>query len=159
MGFAEAFPVTCINKLPSPVCTSKRKLCVSIAKLSRDNDPLLLSATASASLRYSESLRPEPLFLYPYAGCFVPDNTPEDVIQDVHPYCLVAKFIDDKLLHTVSLIDGIKQLRSLKMLGLRCPKVAHCVIFHWNHLTWSRLCNLRATVVVDQAYGSCRDFQ
>jgi len=58
MGFAEAFPVTCINKLPSPVCTSKRKLCVSIAKLSRDNDPLLLSATASASLRYSESLRP-----------------------------------------------------------------------------------------------------
>ncbi|KOM28471.1 hypothetical protein LR48_Vigan549s002600 [Vigna angularis] len=52
----------------------------------------------------------EPLFLDPYAGCFVRDNTPEDVIQDLHPYCLAAKFIDDKLLHTVSLIDGLKQL-------------------------------------------------
>ncbi|XP_022635849.1 uncharacterized protein LOC106758760 isoform X1 [Vigna radiata var. radiata] len=110
MGFAQAFPVTSINNLPSLICTCKRKLCVSTAKLSRDNDPLLLSATASASLRYHESLRPEPLFLDPYAGCFVRDNTPEDVIQDLHPYCLAAKFIDDKLLHTVSLIDGLKQL-------------------------------------------------
>lgn len=52
----------------------------------------------------------EPLFLDPYAGCFVRDNTPEDVIQDLHPYCLAAKFIDDKLLNTVSLIDGLKQV-------------------------------------------------
>ncbi|QCE12979.1 S-adenosyl-L-methionine-dependent methyltransferase [Vigna unguiculata] len=104
MGFSQAFPVACINNLPSIVCISKRKLCVSTAKLSPDNDPLLLSATASASLRA------EPLFLDPYAGCFVPDNTPEDVIPDLHPYCLAAKFIDDKLLHTVSLIDGLKQL-------------------------------------------------
>ncbi|KAL9332269.1 hypothetical protein ACSQ67_001879 [Phaseolus vulgaris] len=110
MGFAQAFPVTYTNILPSLLSTSKRKLCVSTAKLTPDNDPLLLSATASASLRYHESLRPEPLFLDPYAGCFVPDNTPEDVIQDLHPYCLAAKFIDDKLLHTVSLIDGLKQL-------------------------------------------------
>ncbi|XP_068473739.1 O-methyltransferase 1, chloroplastic isoform X1 [Phaseolus vulgaris] len=110
MGFAQAFPVTYTNILPSLLCNSKRKLCVSTAKFNPDNDPLLLSATASASLRYHESLRPEPLFLDPYAGCFVPDNTPEDVIQDLHPYCLAAKFIDDKLLHTVSLIDGLKQL-------------------------------------------------
>ena len=58
MGFSQAFPVACINNLPSIVCISKRKLCVSTAKLSPDNDPLLLSATASASLRYHESLRP-----------------------------------------------------------------------------------------------------
>ncbi|CAJ1877487.1 unnamed protein product [Sphenostylis stenocarpa] len=110
MGFTQPFPVTCINILSSLLCTSKRKLCLSTAKLNRDNDPLLLSATASASLRYHESLRPEPLFLDPYAGCFVPDNTPEDVIRDLHPYCLATKFIDDKLLHTVSLSDELKQL-------------------------------------------------
>ncbi|KAH1195608.1 putative S-adenosyl-L-methionine-dependent methyltransferase [Glycine max] len=103
MGCVEAFPVTYyINMHPSLICTSKRKLCVSTAKLNGDNDPLLLAATASASL--------QPLFLDPYAGCFVPHNSPKDVIQDLHPYCLATKFIDDKLLHTVSLIDGLKQL-------------------------------------------------
>ncbi|KAG5086890.1 hypothetical protein JHK82_054287 [Glycine max] len=111
MGCVEAFPVTYyINMHPSLICTSKRKLCVSTAKLNGDNDPLLLAATASASLRHQETLRPEPLFLDPYAGCFVPHNSPKDVIQDLHPYCLATKFIDDKLLHTVSLIDGLKQL-------------------------------------------------
>lgn len=111
MGCVEAFPVTYyINMHPSLICTSKRKLCVSTAKLNGDNDLLLLAATASASLRHQETLRPEPLFLDPYAGCFVPHNTPKDVIQDLHPYCLATKFIDDKLLHTVSLIDGLKQL-------------------------------------------------
>jgi len=63
MGFAQSFPVTSINILPSLVCTSKRKLCVSTAKLSPENDPLFLSATASASLRYHESLRPGKLTL------------------------------------------------------------------------------------------------
>ena len=57
----------------------------------------------------------EPLFLDPYAGCFVPHNSPKDVIQDLHPYCLATKFIDDKLLHTVSLIDGLKQVLAQRM--------------------------------------------
>ncbi|KAG4916636.1 hypothetical protein JHK87_054193 [Glycine soja] len=111
MGCVEAFPVTYyINMHPSLICTSKRKLCVSTAKLNGDNDPLLLAATASASLQRREKCSAEPLFLDPYAGCFVPHNSPKDVIQDLHPYCLATKFIDDKLLHTVSLIDGLKQL-------------------------------------------------
>jgi len=70
MGFAQAFPVTYINILPSLICTSKRKLCVSTAKLGPDNDPLLLSATASASLRYHESLRPGKLTHYIQSGKF-----------------------------------------------------------------------------------------
>ncbi|XP_029129996.1 uncharacterized protein LOC109812251 isoform X2 [Cajanus cajan] len=110
MGFAHAFPVAYINLHTSLKCTSKKKFCVCSAKFNSDNDPLLLAATASASLRYQETLRPEPLFLDPYAGCFVAHNTPKDVTQDLHPYCLATKFIDDKLLSTVSLIDGLKQL-------------------------------------------------
>ncbi|KAK7396899.1 hypothetical protein VNO78_18061 [Psophocarpus tetragonolobus] len=110
MGFAQAFPATYISIYPLFIRTSQRKLSVCTAKLNGDNDPLLLAATASASLRYQETLRPEPLFLDPYAACFVPHNTPKDVIQDVHPYCLATKFIDDKLLGTVSLTDGLKQL-------------------------------------------------
>lgn len=46
----------------------------------------------------------------PYAGCFVPPNIPKDMIQDLHPYCLATKFIDDKLLYTASHIDGLKQV-------------------------------------------------
>ncbi|KAL2345424.1 hypothetical protein Fmac_006709 [Flemingia macrophylla] len=110
MGFAQAFPVAYINKHIPFLCTSKKKLCVCTAKFKSDNDPLLLAATASASLRYQETLRPEPLFLDPYAGCFVADNSPKDVTQDLHPYCLATKFIDDKLLSTARLIDGLKQL-------------------------------------------------
>ncbi|XP_061365554.1 O-methyltransferase 1, chloroplastic [Gastrolobium bilobum] len=88
----------------------RRRFSVSAVKLNGDNDPLLLSATASASLRYQETLRPEPLFVDPYAGCFVPLNIPNDMSQDLHPYCLATKFIDDKLLRTVSHIDGLKQV-------------------------------------------------
>ncbi|KAK7337452.1 hypothetical protein VNO77_18028 [Canavalia gladiata] len=112
MGFAQTSPssVTYINLHPPLIYTSKRKFCVSYAKFNADSDPLFLAASASASLRFQETLRPEPLFIDPYAGCFVPPNIPEDVIQDLHPYCLATKFIDDKLLHTVSKFDGVKQL-------------------------------------------------
>ncbi|RDY08807.1 hypothetical protein CR513_06927, partial [Mucuna pruriens] len=102
MGFAQASPVAYVNIHPPLIFTSKRKFSVCTAKLNGDNDPLLLAATASASL--------QPLFLDPYAGCFIPHNIPREVNQDLDPYCLAIKFIDDKLLSTVSLIDGLKQL-------------------------------------------------
>ncbi|XP_028771101.1 uncharacterized protein LOC114728371 isoform X2 [Neltuma alba] len=87
-----------------------RKVCVSAMKLNEDNDPLFLAASNSASLRYQESHRPHPLFVDPYADCLVPPNTSKDADQDSHPYCLATKFIDDKLLWTVSHIDGLKQV-------------------------------------------------
>lgn len=52
----------------------------------------------------------EPLFVDPYAGCFVPPNVQMDMKQCSQPYCLATKFIDDKLLRTVNHIDGVKQV-------------------------------------------------
>ncbi|KAK7284643.1 hypothetical protein RJT34_19393 [Clitoria ternatea] len=112
MGSAQAFHIACNISMHHPLLrsSSKTKFSVSALKLNPDNDPLLLAATASASLRFQETLRPEPLFVDPYAGCFVPPNIPKDVIQELHPYCLATKFIDDNLLHTLSQSDGLKQL-------------------------------------------------
>lgn len=58
----------------------------------------------------SSSQCAEPLFIDPYAGCFVPTNISNDMIQDLHSYCLATKFIDEKLLRTVSHLDGLKQV-------------------------------------------------
>ncbi|XP_057744218.1 O-methyltransferase 1, chloroplastic [Arachis stenosperma] len=95
-------------------CNSKRTFCVSAVNLNNDsinnNDPLFLSATTSAFLRSQETLRPDPLFVDQYASCLVPQNFHKEKVQDLNPYCLATKFIDDKLLHTVNLIDGVKQV-------------------------------------------------
>ncbi|XP_072065999.1 O-methyltransferase 1, chloroplastic isoform X7 [Arachis hypogaea] len=95
-------------------CNSKRTFCVSAVNLNNDsisnNDPLLLSATTSAFLRSQETLRPDPLFVDQYASYLVPQNFHKEKVQDLNPYCLATKFIDDKLLHTVNLIDGVKQV-------------------------------------------------
>ncbi|KAL1369259.1 hypothetical protein AAHE18_02G183000 [Arachis hypogaea] len=95
-------------------CNSKRTFCVSAVNLNNDsinnNDPLLLSATTSAFLRSQETLRPDPLFVDQYASCLVPQNFHKEKVQDLNPYCLATKFIDDNLLHTVNLIDGVKQV-------------------------------------------------
>lgn len=52
----------------------------------------------------------EPLFVDPYAGCFVAPNAQMDMKQSSDHYCLGTKFIDDKLLRTVNHIDGLKQV-------------------------------------------------
>ncbi|XP_031261656.1 uncharacterized protein LOC116119861 [Pistacia vera] len=80
------------------------------AKLNNQSDPLLQAATKSASLRFQETHRPEPLFVDPYAGCLVPPNVQMDMKKHSHHYCLATKFIDDKLLRTVNHIDGLKQV-------------------------------------------------
>ncbi|RYR70700.1 hypothetical protein Ahy_A02g005024 [Arachis hypogaea] len=52
----------------------------------------------------------DPLFVDQYASCLVPQNFHKEKVQDLNPYCLATKFIDDNLLHTVNLIDGVKQV-------------------------------------------------
>lgn len=60
MGFAQASLVAHVSMHPSLIVTgtSKKRFRISCVKLNGDNDPLLLSATAYASLRYQETLRP-----------------------------------------------------------------------------------------------------
>ncbi|KAM2672614.1 hypothetical protein EV1_008281 [Malus domestica] len=112
-GVAHA-PATAILRRPVLYTTSRRgdrngglKL---RAKIVEENDPLLQSAIDSASLRFRETHRPKPLFVDPYAGCFVPPNAQMDMMQCSHHYCVATKFIDDKLLRTVNHIDGLKQV-------------------------------------------------
>ncbi|KAK8636042.1 hypothetical protein V6N13_004752 [Hibiscus sabdariffa] len=104
------------------------------AQLSYENDPLLQSAIRSASLRFQETHKrgnprsllltcqclmiffnnlyafAEPLFMDPYAGCFVPPHTGMDLENPLKHYCIATKFIDDKLLRTVNHMDGLKQV-------------------------------------------------
>ncbi|KAE8703554.1 Tubulin gamma complex-associated protein isoform 1 [Hibiscus syriacus] len=80
----------------------QRNACSIRAQLSDDNDPLLQSAINSASLH--------PLFVDPYAGCFVLPHTRMDLENKSKQYCIATKFIDDKLLRTVNHIDGLKQV-------------------------------------------------
>ncbi|KAI3975743.1 hypothetical protein MKX01_023169 [Papaver californicum] len=84
------------------------------AKLSNNNDPLIQSAINGASHRFKETQKTEPLFVDPYAGCFVTEN---DVQRDVDQYssaashyCLATKFIDDKLLDTMTKMDELRQV-------------------------------------------------
>ncbi|CAA7033706.1 unnamed protein product [Microthlaspi erraticum] len=82
------------------------------AELREENDPLIQSAIESASLRLRETNRAEPLFIDPYAACFVPPytNKESNIHKQQQHYCLATKFIDDKLLHTAKRIDGLKQV-------------------------------------------------
>lgn len=85
-----------------------------------DSDPLLQAALSAASLRFQETLRPDPLFLDKFAGCFFsPNNSPNDVEEhhlavpiNASPPChynLATKFIDDKLLSLMSSNEDLRQ--------------------------------------------------
>ncbi|KAM7254687.1 hypothetical protein ACFE04_019928 [Oxalis oulophora] len=82
------------------------------SKLDDEYEPLLKSALNAASLRLQETHQSEPLFVDPYAGCFVPPRTRLDLMKtsESDHYCLATKFIDDKLIHTANNIDGLKQV-------------------------------------------------
>ncbi|KAI4349668.1 hypothetical protein L6164_010231 [Bauhinia variegata] len=112
VGFARApsIPIAYVRPSSFSISTSKRKFCVSALKITDNEDSLLLSASSSVYLRYQETIRSEPLFVDPFAGCIIPPDVEIEVVQHVHPYCLATKFIDDKLLRTVSHIDGVKQV-------------------------------------------------
>ncbi|XP_018474540.1 O-methyltransferase 1, chloroplastic [Raphanus sativus] len=101
------FPATALRRriIPTSVARSAK------AELREDNDPLIQSAINSASLRLRETNRTEPLFIDPYAACFLPNHTnKEPNIHELQHYCLATKFIDDKLLQTAKRIDGLKQV-------------------------------------------------
>ncbi|KNA21462.1 hypothetical protein SOVF_042970 [Spinacia oleracea] len=80
------------------------------AKLSNDDDPFLQAALHSATLRFQETHRPDPLFHDPYVACLVPANTSVYMKQHSHPYCVATRFIDDKLLQTLRNDDELKQV-------------------------------------------------
>ncbi|KAK2965171.1 hypothetical protein RJ640_019926 [Escallonia rubra] len=78
-----------------------------------EDDPLFEAAIRHASLRFQETLRPEPLLVDPYAGCFVPHSVEVDEVHaelPPHQYCLATRFIDDKLLAATKEIEGLKQV-------------------------------------------------
>ncbi|KAL3336452.1 hypothetical protein AABB24_032281 [Solanum stoloniferum] len=79
-------------------------------KVQQENDPFFQAAIERASLRFRESHSPDPLLIDPYVGCLLPCNSLEDMDQELHPYCLATKFIDDKLLETMQSTDGLKQV-------------------------------------------------
>ncbi|EYU23001.1 hypothetical protein MIMGU_mgv1a020616mg, partial [Erythranthe guttata] len=68
------------------------------------------SAMERASLRYRETLRPDPVLTDPYIRCLVPTDIQMDVNLDLQKHCLATKFIDDKLLSTIDKIDGLRQV-------------------------------------------------
>lgn len=102
---------TASTALPSLTFTAKKKRNGELrAKRDDADDPLFQTAIASASLRFQETHQPEPLFVDPYAGCFVPPNIHTHMKHQPHHYCLATKFIDDKLLSTLTRIDGLNQV-------------------------------------------------
>ncbi|XVF32786.1 hypothetical protein REPUB_Repub17cG0112600 [Reevesia pubescens] len=101
---------TAILPFPSNTQKKKRNGWLFRAQLSDENDPLLQSAINSASLRFHETHRRDPLFVDPYAECFVPPRTRMDLEKRLKHYCIATKFIDDKLLRTVNHMDGLKQV-------------------------------------------------
>ncbi|XP_071718916.1 O-methyltransferase 1, chloroplastic [Rutidosis leptorrhynchoides] len=79
----------------------------------QDDHPLFQSALSHASYRFQETLRPDPLFVDPYAGCFVPSNVDLDKYLDQNlqkHYCVGTRFIDDQLLSATKGVDGAKQV-------------------------------------------------
>ncbi|GAB2281606.1 hypothetical protein Dimus_016182 [Dionaea muscipula] len=80
------------------------------AKLNGNDDHLLQAAIASATLRFQETTRPEPLFVDLYVGCMIPSNTQMDMTESRHCHSLATKFIDDKLLDTLRGIGGPRQV-------------------------------------------------
>ncbi|AEE82165.1 unnamed protein product [Arabidopsis thaliana] len=98
------FPATAIRRCRTPT--------LAVRSLRAENEPSIQSALVSASHRLRETNRTEPLFIDPYAACFLPPYTKKDL--DIHEqqqhYCLATKFIDDKLLEIAKRIDGLKQV-------------------------------------------------
>ncbi|XP_057776624.1 O-methyltransferase 1, chloroplastic [Salvia miltiorrhiza] len=70
----------------------------------------LQAALHRASLRFQETLRPDPLFTDPYIRCLLPLDIQMDVNHNLHKHCLATKFIDDKLITSTQKIDGLRQI-------------------------------------------------
>ncbi|KAL8513429.1 hypothetical protein ACS0TY_012770 [Phlomoides rotata] len=91
--------------------SKKRRNQVFNCKLVKEDDGRFLRAAMDrASLRFHETLRPDPLFTDPYIRCLLPSDIQMDVIQSLHQHCLATKFIDDKLLSIIEKTDGLNQV-------------------------------------------------
>ncbi|XP_015891959.2 O-methyltransferase 1, chloroplastic isoform X2 [Ziziphus jujuba] len=110
LSFSHAPPTTSILRRSVTHASKTNRNGWLRAKLHEDDDPLFRAAINAASLRFQETHRPEPLFVDPYAGCFVSPHIQMDMRKSLHPYCIATKFVDDKLLRTVNHIDGLKQV-------------------------------------------------
>ncbi|XP_008807308.2 putative S-adenosyl-L-methionine-dependent methyltransferase MMAR_1595 isoform X2 [Phoenix dactylifera] len=91
------------------------------ARLGREDPDLLLrAALRAASLRFQETLRPDPLFVDPYACCLLSpisghwdmEEQPPVLTTTLSPchYRLATKFLDDKLLSLASSMDKVRQI-------------------------------------------------
>ncbi|KAL3517256.1 hypothetical protein ACH5RR_024158 [Cinchona calisaya] len=97
-----------------PYTSVKKRSFAPRSKLNDEKDPLFQAAIECASLRFQETLRPDPLFVDPYAGCLVSSNNIRvDTKPEVSSYCLATKFIDDKLLN---LLNNDEELRQVVLL-------------------------------------------
>ncbi|XP_077241705.1 S-adenosyl-L-methionine-dependent methyltransferases superfamily protein [Tasmannia lanceolata] len=120
MGCFATAPSAAIPHSPSPIRLSKKKTFMTFvrvrAKLHDDEDPLLQAASHAAYLRFQETHRPDPLFIDPYAGCFLTAYVDKDMkpcltsVGTLCHYCLATKFIDDQLISTVKHMDGHRQI-------------------------------------------------
>lgn len=87
---------------------------------SEDDDAIFRAAVSAASIRFQESLRPDPLFIDLYAGCFLSSVPRKEDSREQCPiavsvstpchYSLTTKFIDDKLLSLMNSSDELKQM-------------------------------------------------
>ncbi|KFK30831.1 hypothetical protein AALP_AA6G031300 [Arabis alpina] len=108
----------CVPPLHFPATALRRRRILTTAvrpvraELREDNNPLIQSAIDSAFHRLRETNRKEPLFIDPYAACFLPPYSKNEssINEQQQHYCLATKFIDDKLLHIAKRIDGLKQV-------------------------------------------------
>ncbi|KAJ4968133.1 hypothetical protein NE237_014834 [Protea cynaroides] len=118
MGCGCLFPaaaVTLVRPQLSRLSAKKRHGRLT-AHLQNHDDPLFQAAIDAASLRFQETCKPEPLFLDPFAGCFIASDANKDIKQSpsltasVHHYCIATKFIDDKLLTAINQMEGFAQI-------------------------------------------------
>ncbi|KAL0916346.1 hypothetical protein M5K25_013849 [Dendrobium thyrsiflorum] len=80
-------------------------------------DSNLNAAIRAASIRFEETLRPDPLFIDPYAECLVSSEVgnpgkkqqQRTSLSSLH-YRLATKFIDDKILDEISRLEELRQI-------------------------------------------------
>ncbi|KAI3741790.1 hypothetical protein L1987_59467 [Smallanthus sonchifolius] len=113
-------PIPVINRSLFPVSNQRKKRnhrfkITAKSNFHQDNGhdhPFFQSAITRASYRFQETLRPDPLFIDPYAGCFAPPDLELDtnLDQKLHCYCIGTRYIDDQLLGATKGVDGAKQV-------------------------------------------------
>ncbi|XP_065025454.1 O-methyltransferase 1, chloroplastic-like [Musa acuminata AAA Group] len=117
-------PSSAVRSTPPVVFAGRRKWAESrrrtggvvASRLGADaSDPLLQAALRAASLRFQESLRPDPLFVDPYSGCLLSPTVSHEDLEDkclpsLRHYRWTTKYVDDKLLALLGTMDELSQI-------------------------------------------------